>query len=64
MSSLDIAPRSGSCSGRSIEARAERGTGFSCPSGGWELASSGDWASNNPVFAISRGPPSTPSPTT
>lgn len=40
------------------------GAGFSCLSDGWELASSGDWASNNPVFAISRGPPSTRSLTT
>src|SRR5207248_10504178 len=32
-------------------------------SGGGELASSGDWGSGNPAFAISRGSPSTPSRT-
>lgn len=47
-----------------MKPRAECGAGFSRLSGGWELASSGDWASNNPVFAISRGPPGTPSLTT
>lgn len=34
--------------------------GFGSLSGGWELTSSGDWASNNPALAVSRGPPSTP----
>ena len=47
-----------------MKPRAECGAGFSRLSGGWELASSGDWASNNPVFAMSRGPPSAPSLTT
>ena len=35
---------------------AVRGAGFGCLSGGWVFASSGDSASGNPAFAISRGP--------
>src|SRR5215216_1689134 len=31
-------------------------------SGGWRLASSGDWASGNPAFTIFRGSRSTPRP--
>ena len=34
---------------------AERGAGIGCLSGGRAFASSGDWASGNPAFAISRG---------
>jgi hypothetical protein len=41
-------------------ATAERGTGFRRLSGGWEVASTGDWASGNPAFAISRGSPNAP----
>jgi hypothetical protein len=31
-------------------------------SGGWRLASTGDWASSNPAFTIFRGSRSTPRP--
>jgi hypothetical protein len=39
---------------------AEHGTGFKRLSDGWEVASTGDWASGNSAFAISRGSPSAP----
>ena len=54
MSSLDIAP------GPEVAPTGEHhrdrtGTGIGCLSGGCGLASSGDWDSSNPAFAMSRG---------
>jgi hypothetical protein len=49
------------------QAVAERGVGIGCRSDGRAFASSGDWDSGNPAFAISRGsrdtPALTPEPT-
>ena len=57
MPSLGIAPRPEGCTDQPIDIGTGRGAGFSRLSGGWELASSGDWASSNPAFAISHGSP-------
>ena len=56
-------PRPGGCP-LVFHTAGRAGTGFSCRSGGCELPSSGDWASGNPAFAISRGSPAAPSLTT
>src|ERR1019366_2002290 len=56
MPSLGIAPGPKGCDAH-VPARRRAGAGIGRLSGGCEISSSGDWASSNQAFAVSRGSP-------